>query len=114
MSATCLRSESNSVLRLTSVAASGLALLTAAGAGTGYLVLLPAFLLWGIGLGIVTPAVVAAAIAAVQEDRAGLASAINNTARQAGGAIGIAACGAIALSAMDRQRVPAGAGFVAL
>jgi DHA2 family methylenomycin A resistance protein-like MFS transporter len=32
--------------------------------------------------------VVAAAIAAVPAERAGLASAINNTARQAGGAIG--------------------------
>ena len=74
----------------------GLALLTASTGGTGYLLLLPAFLLWGVGLGIVTPAVVAAAIAAVPADRAGLASAINNTARQAGGAIGIALAGSIA------------------
>jgi MFS transporter, DHA2 family, methylenomycin A resistance protein len=44
----------------------------------------------------VTPAVVAAAIAAVPKARAGLASAINNTARQAGGAIGIAVAGAVA------------------
>jgi MFS transporter, DHA2 family, methylenomycin A resistance protein len=32
----------------------------------------------------------------VPGDRAGLASAVNNTARQAGGAIGIAAFGALA------------------
>jgi DHA2 family methylenomycin A resistance protein-like MFS transporter len=40
--------------------------------------------------------VVAAAIAAAPPERAGLASGVNNTARQAGGAIGIAAYGAIA------------------
>jgi DHA2 family methylenomycin A resistance protein-like MFS transporter len=78
------------------VAAAGLALLVASEAGSGYLPLLVAFLLWGIGLGFVTPAVVAAAIAAVPKARAGLASAISNTARQAGGAIGIAVAGAVA------------------
>jgi len=78
------------------LAALGLALLAASGRTSSYVLLLPAFLLWGIGLGIVTPAVVAAAIAAVPAKRAGLASAINNTARQAGGAIGIALAGAIA------------------
>lgn len=78
------------------LAAVGLMLLTGAAKDSSYLVLLPAFLLWGIGLGIVTPAVVAAAIAAVPNERAGLGSAINNTARQAGGAIGIALAGAIA------------------
>src|SRR5581483_852752 len=89
------------------VAAVGLALLSASGAGTSYLLLLPAFLLWGIGLGILTPAVVAAAIAAVPSERAGLASAINNTARQSGGAIGIAIAGAIA------GQPSSGHGFVA-
>ncbi len=78
------------------VAAAGLALLTLATPSSGYGTLLLAFLLWGIGLGLLTPAAVAAAIAAVPHDRAGLASAINNTARQAGGAIGIAVAGAIA------------------
>ena len=78
------------------VAGAGLALLATAEAGSAFSALLPAFLLWGIGLGILTPAVVAAAIAAVPGERAGLASAINNTSRQAGGAIGIAVAGAVA------------------
>jgi len=78
------------------VAAAGLALLVVSEAGSGYPPRLVAFLLWGTGLGFVTPAVVAAAIAAVPKARAGLASAINNTARQAGGAIGIAVAGAVA------------------
>jgi DHA2 family methylenomycin A resistance protein-like MFS transporter len=70
-------------------AAAGL-LAAASGAHSGYADLLPAFLLWGIGCGLLTPAVVAAAIATVPAERSGLASAVNNTARQTGGAIGIA------------------------
>jgi DHA2 family methylenomycin A resistance protein-like MFS transporter len=64
-----------------------------------------AFVLWGAGLGLLTPAVVAASMGAVAPERAGLASAVNNTARQAGNAIGIAAAGSVAGS-------PASAGFV--
>jgi MFS transporter, DHA2 family, methylenomycin A resistance protein len=78
------------------VSAVGLGLLIGLSAGSDYVEILPALLLWGIGLGILTPAVVAAAMAAVPPHRAGLASAVNNTARQAGGAIGIAALGAVA------------------
>jgi len=78
------------------VAAAGLALLARAGATTPYAEIVPAFLLWGSGLGLLTSAVVAAAVGAVEPERAGLASAVNNTARQAGGAIGIAALGALA------------------
>jgi MFS transporter, DHA2 family, methylenomycin A resistance protein len=79
-----------------------------AAAGLGLLAdetLLAASVLWGLGLGLLTPAVVAAAMGAVEPDRAGLAAAVNNTARQAGGAIGIAAAGAVAGS-------PARAAFV--
>jgi DHA2 family methylenomycin A resistance protein-like MFS transporter len=79
-------------------AAAGLALLATDA-------LLAASVLWGLGLGLLTPGVVAAAMGAVEPDRAGLAAAVNNTARQAGGAIGIAASGAVAGS-------PARAGFV--
>src|SRR6185437_4744490 len=78
------------------ISAGGLVVLLAVGANSGYLVLLLAFLLWGIGLGVLTPAVVAASIAAVPGQRAGLGSAVNNTARQVGGAMGVAVAGAIA------------------
>jgi len=78
------------------LAAAGVALLARLTPTSPYLDLLPAMLAWGIGLGVLTPAVVAAAVAAVDPGRAGLASGVNNTARQAGGAIGIAAYGAIA------------------
>ena len=81
----------------------GVGLLAGADAATSYARLLPSLLLWGVGLGLLTPAVVAAAVSAVPATRAGLASAVNNTARQAGGAIGIAAFGAIAGSAGNTQ-----------
>jgi DHA2 family methylenomycin A resistance protein-like MFS transporter len=73
--------------------------LTCAGCGLALLVAgpsVPAFVLWGAGLGVMTPAIVAAAMGAVEPERAGLAAAVNNTARQAGTAIGIAIAGALA------------------
>jgi DHA2 family methylenomycin A resistance protein-like MFS transporter len=90
------------------VAAVGVALLVRLGPHSSYPVLLPAILAWGCGLGILTPAVVAAAIAAVDHDRAGLAAGVNNTARQAAGAAGIAAYGAVAGSPDDSTRFVAG------
>ena len=50
-------------------AALGVGLLVRAQAGSGYRTLLPALLLWGIGLGVLTPAVVAAAVRAVPARR---------------------------------------------
>jgi MFS transporter, DHA2 family, methylenomycin A resistance protein len=86
----------------------GIALLTQLDAGSGYGTLLPALLLWGTGLGFLTPAVVAAAMGAAPAERSGLASAVNNTARQAGGAIGIAALGSLAGPPSDSSGFLAG------
>lgn len=96
------------------VAASGLALPASPGAHSGYADLLPAFLLWGTGCGLLTPAVVAAAIAKGPAERSGLASAVNNTARQTGGAIGIAVAGAVAGQPGDQARFLRGFHAVAL
>ena len=87
------------------LASAGLLGIATLGVDRAYPQEMVAMLLWGVGLGFLTPAVVAAAIAAVPAARAGLASAVNNTARQAGGAIGIAVCGSIAGS-------PGGSGFL--
>ena len=79
--------------------------LTLSGAGLLVAALVPdhhgtialiAFAVNGIGLGFATPALVSAATASVPAERAGMAAAVNNTARQAGGAIGIALIGAVA------------------
>lgn len=78
------------------VAGAGVGLFVRLGPGSPYATLFPALLLWGVGLAVLTPAVVAAAIAAVGPGRSGLASGVNNTARQAAGAAGIAVYGAIA------------------
>lgn len=61
-----------------------------------YARILPALALLGLGIGTFTAPVVAAAIRAVPPDRSGLASGINNTARQAGTALGVAVFGATA------------------
>jgi DHA2 family methylenomycin A resistance protein-like MFS transporter len=84
------------------VAAAGFTVLTGLRADSSYWALLPALLLWGLGLAALTPAVVAAAVGAAGS-RSGLASGVNNTARQAGGAVGIAAFGAVAGSASNAR-----------
>jgi len=90
------------------VAAAGVALLGRLHTDSGYGILLAAMLLWGTGLGLLTPAVVAAAMGSVPAAQAGLASGVNNTARQAGGAIGIAIFGALAGSATAGDHFVAG------
>jgi DHA2 family methylenomycin A resistance protein-like MFS transporter len=94
--------------------AAGVALIAGLEPDSGYLDLLPALLGWGIGLGLLTPAAVAAAVGAVEPARSGLASGVNNTARQAGGAIGIAVCGAVVGSAADHPHFIHGLHLTAL
>lgn len=96
------------------VGAAGVALLATWSAATPYGGLLPAMLAWGVGLGVLTPAVVAAALATVPSRHAGLASGLNNTARQAGGVAGIALYGWIAGSPADPARFLAGLHVTAL
>ena len=58
-------------------------------------VLLPGFLLGGVGIGMVNAPLATTAVSTVRVERAGMASGINNTFRQIGIATGIAALGAI-------------------
>jgi|RhiMethySRZTD1v2_1073278.scaffolds.fasta_scaffold16815_6 MFS transporter, DHA2 family, methylenomycin A resistance protein len=51
--------------------------------------------LWGVGLGLLAPAIVGATIASLP-GRSGLASGLNNTSRQVGGAFGVALFAALA------------------
>jgi EmrB/QacA subfamily drug resistance transporter len=58
-------------------------------------VLLPGFLIGGVGIGLVNAPLATVAVSTVRVERAGMASGINNTFRQIGIATGIAALGAI-------------------
>jgi EmrB/QacA subfamily drug resistance transporter len=75
--------------------AAGLALMSGLGAGSGWTHLLPGFIVGGIGIGIVNPALAATAVGVVPHNRSGMASGINNTFRQVGIVTGIAGLGAI-------------------
>jgi len=64
-------------------------------------VLLPGFIVGGIGIGMVNAPLASTAVSTVRQERAGMASGINNTFRQLGIATGIAALGAIFASKVD-------------
>jgi len=51
---------------------------------------LPGTLLVGLGIGLTFPVLSAAAVSSLPKDRFGVGSAVNQTARQVGGAIGVA------------------------
>jgi MFS transporter, DHA2 family, methylenomycin A resistance protein len=74
--------------------AAGSAALLAVHNTSGYAAVVPVELGLGLGMGILTAAVVNAAVASLPPDRAGFASGVNNTCRQAVGAVGIAVYGA--------------------
>ena len=81
-------------LGLTLVAV-GLALMTLVEPSSGWTVLLAGFIVAGAGSGLTNPPLASAAIGTVDEEKAGVGSGVNNTARQVGVAAGIAALGAI-------------------
>jgi EmrB/QacA subfamily drug resistance transporter len=69
--------------------------------GSHWTVLLPGFLIGGVGIGLVNAPLASTAVGTVRQERAGMASGINNTFRQLGIATGIAALGAIFASKVD-------------
>ena len=62
---------------------------------SGWTELLPGFVVGGIAIGTISPALAAAMVGVLSIERSGLASGVNNTFRQLGIAVGIAALGAI-------------------
>ncbi|MDS0140512.1 MULTISPECIES: MFS transporter [unclassified Amycolatopsis] len=78
-----------------SLGALGLLNLVLLGENSRYPAFLPTLLGLGIGMGLLTTAVVTAAVSGVPAERAGVAGGINNAARQAGGALGVAVLGAV-------------------
>jgi EmrB/QacA subfamily drug resistance transporter len=63
--------------------------------GDSWTELLPGFLVCGVGIGMVNPAIASTALGVVPPARAGMASGINSTFRQIGIATGVAALGAV-------------------
>nr|WP_106973212.1 MFS transporter [Kitasatospora sp. SID7827] len=81
-------------LGLTLIGAGSLLLTLVSPAG-GWTALLPGQLLAGVGVGLATPPMMSAALAAVPRERAGMASGAFNTARQLGLTLGIAVLGTV-------------------
>jgi EmrB/QacA subfamily drug resistance transporter len=73
----------------------GLVLMTTADAGSSWLAIQPGLLIAMVGTGMFNPAVIAVALGSVSEDQSGLAAGVNDTFRQAGIAVGVAALGAM-------------------
>jgi DHA2 family methylenomycin A resistance protein-like MFS transporter len=84
----------------------GFVLLTLLTAHSPYWAMAPAFLLLPCGMGLGVPAMTTAVLASTDKARSGLASGVLNAARQAGGALGVAAFGALA--AGDSGRIVLG------
>jgi MFS family permease len=63
--------------------------------GTGYGLLLPSFMIMGIGMAMTISPMSTAAMNAVTEDKAGVASGILSMSRMLGGTFGVAAIGAL-------------------
>jgi predicted MFS family arabinose efflux permease len=79
---------------LTLVAA-GMVLLTAAQTDSSWTVLLPGITVALVGTGLFNPSVSAVALSSVPPQQSGLAAGINDTFRQAGISVGVAALGAL-------------------
>jgi EmrB/QacA subfamily drug resistance transporter len=73
----------------------GLLMMTAADAGSSWLVVVPGLVVAMIGTGMFNPSVIAVALGSVSEHQSGLAAGVNDTFRQAGIAVGVAALGAM-------------------
>jgi MFS family permease len=81
------------------IIASGFALLTVVSTSTPYVVLALAFAVLGAGMGVTAAPGTGEIMSAVPLSKAGVGSAVNDTTRELGGALGIAILGSIANSA---------------
>jgi EmrB/QacA subfamily drug resistance transporter len=77
------------------IVALGLALMEMVSVGARWTVLLPGFIVSGIGIGLANPTIAGAALRVVDPSRTGMASGISNTCRVGGLAVGVAALGVL-------------------
>ncbi len=79
------------------IAASGCAVLTGLGAQTAYGEMLVGLVLLPAGIGVAVPVMTSSLLGSVPRSQAGVASGTLNAVRQAGGAIGVALFGGLAI-----------------
>lgn len=91
--------------------AAGLALMRSVEPDSGWQAMLPGLLMGGAGIGIISPALAAAMVGVLSDDRVALATSVTNTFRQLGIALGIAVLGAIFAARVDQG--PSAANVVA-
>lgn len=90
----------------------GLLLMGELGVNSGWTALLVGFIVSGVGIGLVNPVIADVALSVVPKEQSGMAAGINDTFRQVGIAVGIAAWGAIFLGAgASKVQEVAGAGL---
>jgi EmrB/QacA subfamily drug resistance transporter len=77
------------------IVALGIALMELVNVDSSWTVLLPGFIVSGIGIGLANPTIAGAALRVVDPSRTGMASGISNTCRVGGLAVGVAALGVL-------------------
>jgi EmrB/QacA subfamily drug resistance transporter len=80
--------------------------------GSDWTALLAGFLVGGVGIGLVNPVIADVALSVVPKEKSGMAAGINDTFRQVGIAVGIAAWGAIFLAVGASKTESAAGGAV--
>ena len=95
------------------IGAVGYGLLDRLGGRSTFIDMLPGFILIPAGMGLAVPAMTTAILSSVDRARSGTASAVLNAARQVGGAIGVAAFGAL-VSGVTAERIISGLNIAAL
>ena len=90
-----------------SLAATGLVLLSRVGPETSFAVILPIFMIMGMGMASTMTPMTAAVMNAVGPQRAGLGSAMTNTSREVGGVFGIALLGTLLTTKLKSSIAPA-------
>ena len=93
------------------LAAVGLAAMTIAGSHSSWMALLVGEIVVGVGTGLFNPALSNVALSVVSDRESGLAAGVNDTFRQMGIAVGIAALGAV-IPARDALGSGSAAGYV--
>jgi len=88
----------------------GCALMTGVRADSAWTVLLPGFIVSGIGIGITNPVLASATVSVVPPERSGMATGSSSTFRQVGIATGVAGLGAVFLNQIRTNTVSALAG----